>query len=196
MDFNFKKKPENAEQSAYEQTVRSDLKAELVEGVPVKQPDGPAADNVTDNPIHGAPSQQPGSEAEMDKILEDVNQRVKSAAAEAKPKRSWFSLRGKKALAASPGAGSKPKRAVPMAIAAVAILVGLALSTAAYWAFSQDSSNQPASPPAAQDASSANSSVTPEDVESLSTDLQSEIDSLDSSQDFDSAALSDSTLGL
>jgi|SRR3989344_2582831 len=203
MDFNFRKnQPAPPEQKADEQAVKTDLRAEVVENVPVKQPDGDpeATDQPHDNPIHGAPD-QPGTEAEMDRILEDVNQKVKSAATEVKPKKSWLALFKKKPAASKAETATEPPppkshRSLPLVIAAVAILVSVALSAAAYLAFSQESPSQPAGTSSARDPESASTSVTPEDIDNLSADLQSQIDSLNDSQDFDSAALSDSTLGL
>jgi hypothetical protein len=198
VDFNFRKKPTPPTE---ESTERSDLQAEVVQSVPVKQPTDEAAgtEHLQANPIHE--NRQPGTEAEMDKILEDVNQKVKSAAAEVKPKKSWLAFLKKRPAASKmvtdtePAPQSKPRRSLPLIITAVAILVGLALSAAAYFAFSEEPS-QPANVSTVRDPESANTSVVPEDIDNLNADLQSEIDSLNSAQDFDSAALSDPTLGL
>jgi hypothetical protein len=201
MDFSRKKKPADA--AAYEQAVRSDLQAEVVENVPVKQPiaTNDSGDNPLANPIHGTPDHPAGRDSEIDKILEDVNQKVKSAAADVKPKKNWLAFFKKKPAApkspptAEKAPAAKPRRSLPLLITAVAILAGLALSVAAYFAFSQES-EQPTTTSTTRDPESANTSVAPEDIDNLSADLQSQIGDLNSGQDFDSAALSDSSLGL
>ncbi|OGL38255.1 hypothetical protein A3B63_01125 [Candidatus Saccharibacteria bacterium RIFCSPLOWO2_01_FULL_49_22] len=198
MDFH--KKPLKPKEDS--DFTKAELTTELA-SVPVKQQDGevPALANADDpegNPIQGASVGDLGSsgEAEMDKILEVVNQKVKSTTLEDKPKRKWFAF-FKRRVRPAPKEGPQPRKNRPVVAVSLAVLASLALSAAAYFAFWQnDTQKQADSSSLGSQDLTANSSVDAAAVERLSSEVQAEVDSLSDSQDFDPASLSDSSLGL
>lgn len=170
-----------------------ELKPVMTDVIPVKQPAPHAGPSDAEtNPIAGASlGNQPATEEEMNKILDDVSQKVKAAPQEEKPS---FLSRFKKHEKADQNVAAPPDRK-PILVAAVAIVVGLTLAAFAYFAFaSQQPAQQPIS--GAQNPPVVDSSVTSSDIDQLSEDIQTDIDSLNDNQDFDSASLSDSALGL
>lgn len=172
----------------------------FTDNVPVRQPvpeQGPGiganpSDTAT-NPIAGAaPNNQPASEEEMDRVLEDVNQKVKSAP---EPEKPGFFSRRKKAPPVHPPVETSHPKGRSLAAVAVAVIVSLGLVGAAYFSFAaENKTDQP--PTATQTPEPVNSSVKASDIDNLSNEIQTEADSLDGNQDFDPAALSDSSLGL
>lgn len=172
-----------------------EIKPVFTEDVPVRQPAAHAGfSDAATNPIAGAnPSDQPATEEEMDKILDDVSQKIKSNPGHEKV---GFLARLKGAQGANPPARDPSSGSRPVLVAAVAVVVGLSLMALAYFAFNSDEqAKQTAAIDSTQEPAD-NSSVTPADMDELSEGIQSEIDGLNDNQDFDSASLSDSALGL
>lgn len=183
------------------------LHTEVVESIPVH-----IAAPTPAQPINPAPiMQMPGSEADsvepeddLDKILQAVNSRVKTPLkAPAKPK----SQAAAKLIAKASGFKNLTKNSRLAAALAVVAIMFIALSTVAVMAYRQGGKNSPAlaSQPGkvgtsyqAGDAIQAagGTLVRPSDLDDFSQTLQDKLNALNDSQDFDSASLSDQTLGL
>jgi len=182
--------------SSSPEPVKADFIPEIEDTIPVKHPAGEsgAPSDPVGNPIVG------GSDinhSDADKVLDEVSNKVKAANAEQKPKRGLlgrFSKKSANGAQAQKPAGRSNK---PLLIGVVAAVVAIGLSAAAYVAFSDDKQSEPEATSASDSSQQANqSSVTAGDLDTLSSDMQSEVDGLNEAQDFDSAALSDSALGL
>lgn len=182
--------------------------------VPVKKPTSSASlTQQVDNPIATDPRTlaQFASEAEMDKILDDINKKVQAGSAGQNHKKGFFTFfkrADKKSLHASvqpadkvpaatqPPPADKKRRVIP-AIAA-AVIVGAILCVMAFAAFAKQDTAQPNNagnqiPP---DSNQGNSSVTSEDVSKLSSDIKKQAETLLAEEDFSGDELSDSALGL
>jgi len=180
----------------------AEFSTEMVDNVPVQAPSSAAQSTGS---VHGNPIAQdsvPGpleasQEGEMDKILEEVNKKVKSAAADNSPKTSLKDFFKHSALVSGPEKPAHPKSRLLMVVI-VAMAVGTMLIVAAYYALGRRTpATQPGQPlQSSGQAPASSSSVTTDDIDGLSKDIQSQIDTLNDSQNFDPAPLSDSALGL
>jgi hypothetical protein len=152
------------------------------------------------------------NEEGLDQVLQDVNRSVKNSDKKTDKKPLFSFLKRQKAEkkqktaeqppAPSPVKEEKSKNSKPVVIAAAALFVAASLSVAAFYAFSRSdvgSANKPSNNvPAPQTASksSSGSELTANDLKDFSTNIQTGFSSLNDTQDFNAASLSDSALGL
>jgi hypothetical protein len=185
------------------------MQTEIVESIPVRQ---------QGQPVSAAPGQPPGSplptmqmpsygadpkdnEDELDSILQAVNNRVKT------PPAGPAKQPSKLAAKLKPG-GERIKGHIksskPIGAIAMALSMAILLSAAAVFAYRQAGShlsNQPGKVGTTSTASSTiqeagGTLVRPSDLDDFSQALQTKLNSLNDSQDFNSNSLTDQTLGL
>lgn len=177
------------------------FKTEVVASIPVAQPG-----KVATAPAQMAvSSHRANNDDELDKILEAVNNRVKSPITQPVPKEKKATLLAQKVK----GHGGKLKTKVgasrPVGAVVATVLVALMLAATAVFAYRQGASSQVgASVPKVGTSSSASASiqeagnllVKPSDLDDYSRSLQTKIDGLNDSQDFNQQPLTDQMLGL
>jgi len=186
------------------------IEAEIEHGIPVKSP---AQDDGlgNSNPItHTGQFIEEGgehSDKELDHILQDVNKKVEEANNKADAK-DRFAFLNRKLRTKTRPKPDKAKSAKPALAVIVAIIFALSLSVAAYYAFKPAKSktiNNTTTNNGKVGTSSSSSDavqaaggtlVKPSDLSDLSNTLQSKINGLNDSQDFNQQALSDQALGL
>jgi uncharacterized protein HemX len=183
------------------------IEAEIQHNIPVKQHSLDGLKNPITAIKQFAEHDNKGDK-DLDHVLADVNKSVKDAEKKA-PKKSFFSVHNKNA-AGKPVSSNKKvepvkeaKKTKPLLAAGIAAFVAITLSAAAIYAFSQQKtsptkksliSSKAASPSSSQTASS--DKMSPDDLSKLSSELNSKVDSLNDSQDFNATDLSDANLGL
>lgn len=181
--------------------------------VPVKKPTASVSlTQQVDNPIStdARTLAQFASEAEMDKILDDINKKVQAGNTQQSDKKGIFSfLKRPEKKPTTPQTQSAAKTEAPKPtstssnkrkftpVVVVAVIVAVGLSALAFTAFTKQNTqpvinqNQPA-----PTSSQSNSSVTTEEIDKLSSDINSQAKSLSAGEDFSPDELSDSVLGL
>jgi hypothetical protein len=183
------------------------IEAEIQHNIPVKQHSLDSLKNPITAIKQFAEHDNKGDK-DLDRVLADVNKSVKDSDKKA-PKKSFFSLRSKRTSEESANPNKKTKKVKgvkktkPLLAAVVAILVAIVLSAAAVYAFSQQKTSSDKKSFASSTATPSSSSQTTssnkmgsDDLNKLSTELNSKVDSLNDSQDFNSTDLSDANLGL
>ena len=190
------KQPATSAPHQPDQPMKSDLVPEVVEGIPVKQPNTPSGPATQVN-SPGSQEQPPTSEVEMDQVLDEVSAKVKSDQPFASPKHRWLGRVFKKHPKNNVKSGPTHSNHKPLAVAILALAVGLCLMVTAYLVYKTDGDFNRSATQNQHTVRQAgvNSSVTASDIETLSVELQT-IENSDGSQDFDTSALSDASLGL
>lgn len=190
------------------QTNNTDLiQTEIEHSIPVKQPGQPASDAAAggpNNPIAGASQfvqEDSRKDSDLEKVLKDVNQKVKDADKKVKKHSFLHFKKTKTTQPATQPAKSDTKKPHPVLIAATAFIVAAALAVAAFYAFKQPVGTSSNQVPLASDSGKSGPDddkgpVRPEDLGNLYSDIQSKLNSLNDQQDFNSADLSDQNLGL
>lgn len=153
------------------------------------------------------PSQAPGSntqpEDDLDKILEAVNNRVKSPTPTAESKKKSF---GKKLLPKTGKSTDTTKQRRPIGLVIIVLIVAMMLCATAIFAYRDGNRTATATTQAGKVGTSYTASsaiqeaggalVNPADLDDYAQTLQTKLNSLNDSQDFDSGSLSDQLLGL
>jgi uncharacterized FlaG/YvyC family protein len=178
------------------------IETEIQHNIPVKQHSDDKINNP--NPINSLP-QLAHNDDDLDKVLKDVNKTVKETGKKAS-KKLWPHFHkklkvNKSNLPPKPHDTKEKKIAKLPIVIVVAAIVAIGLGVSAVYAFglSTDSSNtQPSNKSASNNtpAQTAKDQVTATDLNTLSSDLNTKIDSFSDSQDFNSVDLSDQNLGL
>lgn len=185
------------------------VEAEIEHGIPVKHPEpSPASNN--SNPIAAGKQFVEEGEAqndpELDNILNDVNKKVKDVESKKEsPKKlnllNVFKLKKQKT---NPEPGSK----APILVVIAAVLITVILAVVAVYAFKSNktpvtAATQPSVAKVGTSSSSVDavqsaggSVISPGDLTDLVNSLQSKINALNDSQDFNANDLSDQNLGL
>jgi hypothetical protein len=186
------------------------MRIELEHNIPLKQPNQQVHDSST--PVSAA-KQFIETEAKGDKhldgLLKDASREVKNMAI-TPAKQAKYSLKNMMAKFRKPAQpktaapAATPKSQLPIMVVAASVFVSAALIVAAVYAFNQNktltarnssgASVAGASP--ASESTSDNSSVKPSDLTDLASALQSKLDKLNDTSDFNSQGLSDQALGL
>jgi hypothetical protein len=188
------------------------IEAEIQHNIPVKLHDS----QIPSNPINSAKNAQQlnknGEELD-DKVLQDVNKAVKETDNKP-PKKSLFSFRKKQISTQTHPAKLEKlevqkgsKTAKPVLTIVIAMLVATVLSTTAFYAFSTKKPGTSAANPTGtlskgtstsktSGQSDQSAKITSSDLTKASTDLNSKIDALNDTQEFNTADLSDANLGL
>ncbi|HVO86612.1 MAG TPA: hypothetical protein VMT23_02670 [Candidatus Binatia bacterium] len=182
------------------------LAAQVVEAIPVHQPGQVASTApIPINPIAGdGPSVVHSQQADddLDRILQSVNNRTKAAQIKP-PKKSVLPTQKLSATAGSLKGIFKNKTPIGLTLLAAVVAVGLSLAAVA--AYRENNKTQLSKIPSTVGTSSAASDsiqqaggslVRPADVDNYADGLQSKLNSLNDSGDFDSTSLSDQSLGL
>jgi uncharacterized protein HemX len=177
------------------------MEAEIQHSIPVKQ----HADdkNGSPNPINSF-SQPAKNDNDLDKVLKDVNKSIKETSK--KPKKIWFQFHKKLKVEKASQSNKTPdvkekKTTKPSTVIAAAVVVAVGLSIIAVYAFGQSNNNQKnqasgTTPSSNSTQQNAKNGVTAADLSTLSSDLNTTLESLDDSQDFNATDLSDQNLGL
>lgn len=190
------------------------IKTELEHRIPVRQPGQVSQAQNTNQPNPIAMGNQPHqdgqgkNDAELDNILKEVNQNVKSNDTKSEEKKD-NALKKKIFSKQRKPENRKPHGHKPILITVMALFVAVGLSAAAVFAFKQEgdsslSKQQSASP--SRVGTSVESSgavqaaggtlVTPSDLSNLSSLLEQEVSELNDAQDFNATDLSDKNLGI
>ncbi len=182
----------------------SSVKTEIVGEIPVKQ-QGQAAVVATQaaNPIIQMPSSpiaQAEPEDDLEKILQAVNNRV------AQPTSDKNSKKAEAAKKVAKKAASLPHllKGGPIVIAVVAVAIAFSLSVLAFYSFKHapaklsGKSGVVGTTYAASDAiqQAGGTLVRPADLDDYSSQLQTKLNALNDSGDFDSTPINDKVLGL
>jgi hypothetical protein len=174
--------------------------AQIVAPIPVALP-GQGADASTPTRLAGAAQKQD----DLDRILEAVNSRVGAPSAPVQAKAKAPAALAKKAAAGGGKLKNKLGAKKPVGAILATLAVAIMLSITAVFAYRQGAGSRVgASSPKVGTSSSASSSISeagnllvrPSDLDDYSQSLQTKINGLNDSQDFNQQPLSDQMLGL
>ena len=188
-------------------SVEQPMVPQIVAAFPVKQQDIAATQSqaLTPAATPAAPSPNPiaQSEDDLDKILQAVNNRVKTPQKVPESKKKEL---GKKILSKTGKIKGKTKSSKPVGPMVVVVMVALMLSATAIFAYHEGNRTAIAAKGAGKVGTSFTASssiqeaggtlVNPADLDDYAQTLQTKLNSLNDSQDFSTTSLSDQVLGL
>lgn len=184
-------------------SVSQPMTPQIVQSFPVKQPEGLQQPSTPSLQVIQGSAPLPQAEDDLDKILQAVNNRVKSPTEKPETKKAAI---GKKILSKTPKIKTSSKASIPFGPVIVVLVVVLMLCVTAVFAYRDGSKKTTASAApskvgtsylssgAIQDAGGA--LVHPADLDNYAQTLQTKVKALNDSQDFMSSSLSDQVLGL
>jgi hypothetical protein len=179
------------------------LKVEVEHNIPIKQPEQqlPAVAQVA--PVTQFVQDDGKDDKDLDNALKDASLQVKNLSQTPVPK-TRFSLKKflpKKHPINRSQPSAKPQRS--LAIIAAAFLIAIGLAAAAYYSYKDQPSKSKTTATTNNAASHTPSNIETTavpiktaDITTFTNDLKSKIDTLNDSDDFNSADLSDQNLGL
>ncbi|HET9850099.1 MAG TPA: hypothetical protein VFP35_00500 [Candidatus Saccharimonadales bacterium] len=175
---------------------------QIVQDIPVHAPGQPGP--APANPFMPAPAAVTHSQTEeddLDKILQAVNTKVKIPQVQDKSKSALPKPKLKFSIASLMGLFKGPRPVGVLAVTAIVVLALIALAVLAYRNPHHTASYQPGKVGTSSSSSDAiqqagGTLVRPSDLDDYANGLQSKLNSLNDSQDFDSQALSNQNLGL
>ena len=154
-------------------------------------------------PVPPATNTNPQPEDDLDKILQAVNNRVKSPVPVAESKKKMFS---KKLPPKTDKPSDKAKQHRPIGPVIIVLIIAIMLCATAIFAYRDGNRTATAAAQAGKVGTSYAASsaiqeaggalVNPADLDDYAQTLQTKLSSLNDSQDFDSGSLSDQLLGL
>lgn len=187
------------------------IKTEMENGIPVKQPTQPQTSPAKNsNPIasskHFIDEEPAKKDTELEKILQDVNKNVKEVGSKPNSKFKLFARDKKTSKKSDSKQLSVKKQPKPILAIIAAATVAIALSVAAVYAFRKGQqtasvktkANIAKSVTTSADSlqNSGDTLVTAADLSKISISINSKLDTLDDSKDFNDSDLSDQNLGL
>jgi hypothetical protein len=199
------KPPANKPESAQSTEL---IKAETGQSIPVKAQDQPSGNVVAKNVANPIASKQfvgggnDKSDKELDSVLKDVNENVKKSGSKSSKQTLFKKIFRKKDSSQAAKVKKEPQHTKPILAIVAAFIVAAGLSVLAFHVYSQD--QNPALNSAQKTLAASKTAlnnkiqnpVKPADLSDLSLLMNSKLNGLNDTQDFNTNDLSDKNLGL